>query len=75
MRKKQEEDDKMTGGLVSGTLAQPQKMKVNEIKMQEDKRFKDMINDKVTGHVGGLVQKFEMMTTGESLKRIAEIRT
>ena len=74
MRKKQEEDDKMTGGLGSGTLAPPLKINVHEIKMQEGRRFNDMINDKVTGHFGGLVRKFEMMTTGENLKRMTEIR-
>ena len=55
-------------------MAQPLKTNVNEIKIQKDRRFDDMINDKVTGHVGGLVQKFEMMTTGENLKRMTEIR-
>ena len=42
--------------------------------MQEDRRFNDKNNDKVTGHVGGLVLKFEMMTAGENLKRMTELK-
>ena len=74
MRKKKEEDDKRTGGWGSGTLAPPLKMNVSEIKMQEERIFNNMVNDKVTGKVGGLVQKFEMMTPGENLKRKTGIR-
>ena len=61
-------------GLGSGTLAPPLKINVSELKMREEKIFNNMVNVKVTGEVGGLVQKFEMMTPGENLRRMTGIR-
>ena len=72
---REEDDRKMMGKMESMSLATTLKRKVNEIKQQEDRTFSKMTDDKVTGHVEGLVMGFErMMASGDDLQRIRELR-
>ena len=71
--KEEENDRKMTvrmGSVMTPTL----KTNAMEIKQQNTGRFIRANNDKCTGHVRGLILGFEMMGSGDDLKRIKGVK-
>ena len=64
----------MTGRMGSVIVTPTLKTNVIKIKQYDTGRFIKMNNDKCTGHVRGLILGFEMMGSGDDLKRIKELK-
>ena len=71
----EEDDNVKKGGMGSVSLTQSLKPKV-KMKQEDTGRFMggDNDNDTSTGHVRGLIMGFEMMESGDDLKRINELK-
>ena len=64
----------MTGRMGSVIVTPTLKTNVMEIKQHDTGRFIKANNEKCTGHLIGLILGFEMMGSGDDLKRIKELK-
>ena len=73
----EEDDNVKKGGMGSVSMTQSLKPRIVKMKQEDTGRFMgggDNDNETSTGHVRGLIMGFEMMESGDDLKRINELK-